>query len=81
MLVSSSKRKYHWFSSYLTSGSLDTARGSPYMFADNVPGVNTQCEGALLVLGSVLMASVVLVLGNLCADVLLAIADPRIVHD
>ena len=34
-----------------------------------------------LVLGSVLMASVVLVLGNLCADVLLAIADPRIVHD
>jgi peptide/nickel transport system permease protein len=31
-----------------------------------------------LVLGGVLMASVVLVLGNLAADLLLAIADPRI---
>lgn len=34
-----------------------------------------------LVMGSVLMASVVLVLGNLVADVLLAIADPRISYD
>lgn len=33
-----------------------------------------------LVMGSVLMASVVLVLGNLVADVLLAVADPRIAH-
>ncbi len=34
-----------------------------------------------LVMGSVLMAAVVLVLGNLVADVLLAIADPRIAYD
>jgi peptide/nickel transport system permease protein len=34
-----------------------------------------------LVMGAVLMASVVLVLGNLVADLLLAIADPRIAYD
>ena len=34
-----------------------------------------------LVMGSVLMAAVVLVLGNLVADILLAIADPRIAYD
>lgn len=34
-----------------------------------------------LVMGSVLMASVVLILGNLVADLLLAIADPRISYD
>jgi peptide/nickel transport system permease protein len=34
-----------------------------------------------LVMGSVLMASVVLILGNLIADVLLAVADPRIAYD
>jgi peptide/nickel transport system permease protein len=34
-----------------------------------------------LVMGSVLMASVVLILGNLIADILLAIADPRIAYD
>jgi peptide/nickel transport system permease protein len=34
-----------------------------------------------LVMGSVLMASVVLILGNLVADVLLAMADPRITYD
>jgi peptide/nickel transport system permease protein len=34
-----------------------------------------------LVMGSVLMASVVLILGNLIADVLLAITDPRIAYD
>ena len=34
-----------------------------------------------LVMGSVLMASVVLILGNLVADILLAIADPRITYD
>ena len=33
-----------------------------------------------LVMGSVLMASAVLIAGNLVADVLLAIADPRIRH-
>jgi peptide/nickel transport system permease protein len=34
-----------------------------------------------LVMGSVLMAAAVLVLGNLIADLLLAIADPRIAYD
>ena len=34
-----------------------------------------------LVMGSVLMASVVLILGNLIADVLLALTDPRIAYD
>ena len=34
-----------------------------------------------LVMGSVLMASVVLIIGNLIADVLLAVADPRIAYD
>jgi peptide/nickel transport system permease protein len=34
-----------------------------------------------LVLGSVLMASSMLILGNLIADVMLAMADPRIAHD
>lgn len=34
-----------------------------------------------LVMGSVLMASVVLILGNLVADLLLAVADPRISYD
>ena len=39
-----------------------------------------QNQDQYLVLGAVLMASVVLVLGNLIADVMLAIADPRIRH-
>lgn len=34
-----------------------------------------------LVMGAVLMASVVLVIGNLIADLLLAVADPRIVYE
>ena len=34
-----------------------------------------------LVMGSVLMASVVLILGNLIADILLAISDPRISYE
>ena len=34
-----------------------------------------------LVMGSVLMASVVLILGNLIADLLLALTDPRIAYD
>jgi peptide/nickel transport system permease protein len=34
-----------------------------------------------LVMGSVLMASVVLIIGNLIADLLLALADPRISYD
>jgi peptide/nickel transport system permease protein len=38
-------------------------------------------QDTYLVMGAVLMASVVLILGNLVADVLLAIADPRIAYD
>ena len=34
-----------------------------------------------LVMGAILMASVMLILGNLIADLLLAIADPRITYD
>ena len=34
-----------------------------------------------LVMGAVLMASLVLIVGNLIADLLLAIADPRISYD
>ena len=34
-----------------------------------------------LVMGSVLMASIVLIVGNLVADLLLAVADPRISYD
>ena len=39
-----------------------------------------QTQDQYLVLGSVMMASFVLVLGNLVADLLLAIADPRIAY-
>ncbi len=34
-----------------------------------------------LVMGSVLMASTMLILGNLVADVLLRVADPRLRHE
>ena len=40
-----------------------------------------QSQDQYLVLGAVLMASFVLILGNLVADLLLAIADPRIAYD
>jgi peptide/nickel transport system permease protein len=40
-----------------------------------------QAQDQYLVMGSVLMASAVLIAGNLVADVLLVIADPRIRHD
>jgi len=40
-----------------------------------------QTKDQYLVMGSVLMASLVLVIGNLIADLLLAIADPRIAYD
>jgi peptide/nickel transport system permease protein len=38
-------------------------------------------QDQFLVLGAVLMASFVLILGNLVADLLLAVADPRIAYD
>ena len=34
-----------------------------------------------LVMGAVVMASLVLIIGNLIADLLLAVADPRISYD
>ena len=40
-----------------------------------------QSHDQYVVLGAVLLASIVLVLGNLVADLLLAAADPRIRHD
>jgi peptide/nickel transport system permease protein len=40
-----------------------------------------QKQDLYLVMGSVLMASVMLVLGNLVADILLAVVDPRIRYD
>jgi peptide/nickel transport system permease protein len=55
-----------------------------YIF--NWPGLGTitiegiRAQDPNLVLGAVLMGATVLVLGNLVADVLLAIADPRISH-
>jgi peptide/nickel transport system permease protein len=51
------------------------------------PGLGTitieaiQRQDQYLLLGAVMMAALVLVLGNLVADVLLAIADPRITHE
>lgn len=51
------------------------------------PGLGTialdaiRSEDQYLVMGSVMMASTVLVLGNLVADLLLAAADPRIARD
>ena len=40
-----------------------------------------QTQDQYLVLGSVMMASLMLILGNLIADILLAIAEPRIAYD
>ena len=40
-----------------------------------------QSQDQYLVLGAILMASLVLVVGNLIADLLLAVADPRITYD
>ncbi|MCC6348129.1 MAG: ABC transporter permease [Candidatus Eisenbacteria bacterium] len=51
------------------------------------PGIGTitleaiRTEDQYLVMGAVLVAATVLVLGNLAADLLLAAADPRISHD
>ncbi len=51
------------------------------------PGIGTitleaiRTEDQYLVMGAVLLAATVLVLGNLAADLLLAAADPRISHD
>lgn len=51
----------------------------PGLGSITLEAINTQDQ--YLVMGAVLMASAVLVLGNLIADLLLAVADPRIRYD
>jgi peptide/nickel transport system permease protein len=64
----------------LVSGSFvaETIFSWPGLGSLTLEALNTQDQ--YLVMGSVLMASVVLIAGNLVADVLLALADPRIRH-
>lgn len=64
----------------LVSGSFvaETIFSWPGLGTVTLDALNTQDQ--YLVMGSVLMASAVLIAGNLVADVLLAIADPRIRH-
>jgi peptide/nickel transport system permease protein len=64
----------------LVSGSFvaETIFSWPGLGSLTLEALNTQDQ--YLVMGSVLMASIVLIAGNLVADVLLAIADPRIRH-
>ena len=65
----------------LVSGSFvaETIFSWPGLGSITLEALNTQDQ--YLVMGSVLMASTVLIAGNLVADVMLAIADPRIRHD
>ncbi|HXS82948.1 MAG TPA: ABC transporter permease [Methylomirabilota bacterium] len=64
----------------LVSGSFvaETIFSWPGLGSLTLEALNTQDQ--YLVMGSVLMASLVLIAGNLVADVLLAVADPRIRH-
>src|SRR5262245_23912883 len=65
----------------LVSGSFvaETIFSWPGLGTITLEAINTQDQ--YLVMGSVLMASTVLIAGNLVADVMLAAADPRIRHD
>ena len=65
----------------LVSGSFvaETIFSWPGLGTITLEALNTQDQ--YLVLGSVLMASAVLIAGNLVADLLLVVADPRIRHD
>ena len=65
----------------LVSGSFvaETIFSWPGLGSLTLEAINTQDQ--YLVMGSVLMASSVLIAGNLVADLLLAVADPRIRHD
>jgi peptide/nickel transport system permease protein len=65
----------------LVSGSFvaETIFSWPGLGSLTLEALNTQDQ--YLVMGSVLMASAVLISGNLIADLLLAAADPRIRHD
>ena len=64
----------------LVSGSFvaETIFSWPGLGSLTLEALNTQDQ--YLVMGSVLMASAVLIAGNLVADLLLAVADPRIRH-
>jgi len=64
----------------LVSGSFvaETIFSWPGLGSLTLEALNTQDQ--YLVMGSVLVASLVLIAGNLVADVLLAVADPRIRH-
>jgi len=64
----------------LVSGSFvaETIFSWPGLGSITLDALNTQDQ--YLVMGSVLMASAVLIGGNLVADILLAVADPRIRH-
>ncbi len=65
----------------LVSGSFvaETIFSWPGLGSITLEAINTHDQ--YLVMGSVLMASTVLIAGNLVADLLLAAADPRIRHD
>jgi peptide/nickel transport system permease protein len=65
----------------LVSGSLvaETIFSWPGLGSITLEALQTQDQ--YLVMGSVLMASAVLIAGNLVADVLLVLVDPRIRHD
>lgn len=65
----------------LVSGSFvaETIFSWPGLGTITLEAINTQDQ--YLVMGSVLMASAVLIAGNLVADLMLAAADPRIRHD
>jgi len=65
----------------LVSGSFiaETIFSWPGLGTITLEAINSQDQ--YLVMGSVLMASAVLIAGNLVADLLLAVADPRIRHD
>jgi peptide/nickel transport system permease protein len=65
----------------LVSGSFvaETIFSWPGLGTVTIEALNAQDQ--YLVMGSVLMASAVLIAGNLVADVLLAVADPRIRHE
>lgn len=65
----------------LVSGSFvaETIFSWPGLGSITLEAINTHDQ--YLVMGSVLMASTVLIAGNLVADLLLAVADPRIRHD
>lgn len=66
---------------YLVSGSLVAEIIFSWPGIGRITYEALLAQDQYLVMGAILMASTVLVLGNLIADLLLAIADPRIAYD